>query len=100
MFLSNLERIVCMKTINLTSTRLRTTKKSNLTPRGNVVEINDSIFGDMLEHIRPLLSKDGASEWLIKDHFRNLPTHTVGDFLSLALRKGIIHQASGTYTLG
>lgn len=91
-----------MRTTSLTLTTLETVRKDDkLRADGNVVApMSGSLFTDMLEHVRPLLSgKHGTSEWQIKDHFRNLQAHVVEMFLSIAIRRGIIKEAFGTYTL-
>ena len=86
-----------MRTINL-MTKLEDAGNSN-SPSAEV-EISDRIFSDMLEHIRPLLSKKGGtSEWQIKDHFRNMRAQAVEQFLSIAMKRGIIKEAFGTYSL-
>ena len=90
-----------MRTINVTSTARKNVQKNDLTAQGNFLEMNDGTFRDMFEHIRPLLSrKDGTSEWQIKDYFHNLRVEIVEQFISMAIRRGIIRKAFGTYTLG
>jgi hypothetical protein len=64
-------------------------------------EMDDVLFNEILQQVRMLMGFRGeCGSYELRQQFRNLSSKTVGDFLLLAIKRGIIKEGPvGTFVL-
>lgn len=71
-----------------------------ISSKGNVNSVSTDMVNDMFRTIKPMFAiSESCSEMQIKKHFKKLPSSVIEAFLSEAIKKGLLKEHLGIYTL-